>query len=137
TASGGHLWADHFDGSLKDIFELQDKVAVSAAGIIEPTLQAAEISRSAKRPTGDLTAYDLYLRALSCSKFRERERLFQALDLLGQAIERDPDFGPALALAATGHCDLHVNGWSESLKTNRRKGIELAHQALQVADGDP
>ena len=61
--TGTHLWADRFDGSLEDIFELQDKVAISVAGVIEPTLQAAETRRSADRPTNDLTAYDLYLRA--------------------------------------------------------------------------
>ena len=61
--SGAHLWADRFDGSLENIFELQDDVAVSVAGIIEPALLAAEGHRSAKRPTSDLTAYDLYLRA--------------------------------------------------------------------------
>jgi hypothetical protein len=62
--NGTHLWADRFDGSLEDIFELQDKVAISVAGVIEPALQAAEIRRASERPTQDLTAYDLYLRAL-------------------------------------------------------------------------
>src|SRR5207249_1829205 len=61
--TGAHLWADRFDGSLEDVFELQDKIAVSVAGIIEPALQAAEMRRSAARPTTNLTAYDLYLRA--------------------------------------------------------------------------
>jgi adenylate cyclase len=61
--SGTHLWADRFDGSLDDIFELQDQVASSVAGVIEPALQTAETVRSAGRPTNDLTAYDLYLRA--------------------------------------------------------------------------
>src|SRR5258705_1341978 len=59
--TGTHLWADRFDASLEDIFELQDKIAVSVAGVIEPTLQAAEIHRSAARQTTDLSAYDLYL----------------------------------------------------------------------------
>src|SRR6202035_4917930 len=59
AVTGTHLWADRFDGELKDIFELQDKVAISVAGVIEPTLQAAEIRRSAGRPTTDLSAYDL------------------------------------------------------------------------------
>jgi len=49
-----HLWADRFDGSLEDVFELQDKVASSVAGVIEPALQAAETARSAARPTADL-----------------------------------------------------------------------------------
>ena len=60
---GAHIWADRFDGALEDIFELQDNVAWTVAGIIEPTLEAAEHRRSTQRPTDDLTAYDLYLRA--------------------------------------------------------------------------
>src|SRR6202790_3523630 len=63
--TGTHLWADRFEGSLEDVFELQDKIAVSVAGVIEPALIAAETARSAARPTIDLTAYDLYLRALA------------------------------------------------------------------------
>jgi len=62
--SGAHLWADRFDGSLEDVFELRDRVAVSVAGVIEPALQAAEMRRAAVRPTTDATAYNLYLRAL-------------------------------------------------------------------------
>ena len=65
ATSGAHLWADRFDGALDDVFELQGKVAVDVAGIIEPALQAAEIRHSANRPTTDLSAYDLYLRALA------------------------------------------------------------------------
>src|SRR5207244_6768185 len=65
AATGTHLWADRFDGSLEDVFDLQDKVASSVAGVIAPALQAAEMRRSAARPTADLTAYDLYLRALA------------------------------------------------------------------------
>jgi TolB-like protein len=45
-----HLWADRFDGSLEDVFDLQDKVASSVAGVIEPALEAAETTRSAGRP---------------------------------------------------------------------------------------
>src|SRR5207237_3962041 len=60
ATDGTHLWAGRFDGSLEDIFELQDRVALSVAGVIEPALQAAEMRRSAARPTTDLTEYDLY-----------------------------------------------------------------------------
>src|SRR5258705_8522588 len=79
--SGAHLWADRFDGALEDVFELQDTVASSVAGVIEPALQGAEISRSAKRPTNDLTAYDLYLRALTPIQSGEvgRESYVEAL----------------------------------------------------------
>src|SRR5262249_6291710 len=56
--TGAHLWADRFDGSLEDVFDLQDRVAISVAGVIEPALQGAEIRRSWQKPTADLTAYD-------------------------------------------------------------------------------
>jgi adenylate cyclase len=45
AVTGTHLWADRFDGSLEDVFELQDQIAISAAGVIEPTLQVAETRR--------------------------------------------------------------------------------------------
>jgi adenylate cyclase len=95
--TGTHLWADRFDGSLEDVFEIQDQVATRVAGVIEPTLQAAEIRRSVDRPTSDLTAYDFYLRALPHAFFFfARDRNTQALDLLGRAVERDPITGPPL-----------------------------------------
>src|SRR5262249_53898907 len=72
AVNGTHLWADRFDGSLEDIFELQDRVAVSVAGAIEPALQSAETERAANRPTTDLTAYDLYLRAHALFLLRRR-----------------------------------------------------------------
>ena len=138
AASGAHLWADRFDGSLERVFEFQDQVAVSVAGIIEPTLQAAEIRRVAERPTNDLTAYDFYLRALPhASFFFAKDRNAQALDLLGRAIERDPGYGPALAAAAWCHAQLDVNGWADDREANRLKGIDLARRALQVAPDDP
>jgi adenylate cyclase len=80
--TGTHLWASRFDGSLEDIFELQDQVAVSVAGVIEPALQAAEMRRSAERPTTDLGAYDLYLRALAAFYPITKERVVEALGLL-------------------------------------------------------
>ena len=135
--SGAHLWADRFDGSLEDIFELQDQVAASVAGIIEPTLQAAEIRRSAQRPTDDLTAYDLYLRAYSSANSWERDGVTHALELLRQAIERDPQYGRALVLAARCHYDLHVNGWTEYPEASRHAGVDFARRAIGVAGDDP
>jgi adenylate cyclase len=135
--SGTHLWADRFDGSLEDVFDLQDQVAISVAGVIEPALQTAETARSAHRPTSDLGAYDLYLRALSDYGSLERDRMFRALDLLSQAINRDPGYGPAIALASIVHQQLAANGWAEDPESNHRASIALARRALRVASDDP
>jgi TolB-like protein len=132
--SGAHLWADRFDGSLENIFDLQDKVA---AGVIGPTLQTAEIRRSADRPTDDLTANDLYLRALPHAMSGEKHRYVEALDLFGRALERDARYGPALAWAAFCHNALYISGWTDEPEANRREGIALARRALRVAGDDP
>src|SRR5207253_3973771 len=130
-------WADRFDGSLEDVFDLQDKIAVSVAGVIEPALQAAEMRRSAARPTTDLSAYDLYLRAIAVFFPITKERIFEALGLLEQAIAIDRHYGPALTWAAICHLTLIRDGWVEAVETNRRKGIEFARHALEVAGNDP
>jgi TolB-like protein/class 3 adenylate cyclase len=134
--SSTHLWADRFDGSMEDVFDLQDQVATSVAGVIEPALETDAIQRSGRRPTNDLTAYDLYLRALPVLlTFLSRERVLEALVPLEEAIKRDPRYGPALALAAVGHARLLE--WDEDPNANRQKSIERAHQALEAAGDDP
>jgi adenylate cyclase len=135
--TGAHLWAERFDGSLEDVFDLQDEVAITVAGVIEPTLQAAEGRRSAGRPTADLTAYDLYLRALATYYPITRERAFDTLKLLRQAIAIDPHYGPALSWTAICLMRLFREGWAEESEGTRREGVELARQALQVAPDDP
>jgi adenylate cyclase len=135
--NGAHLWADRFDGSLEDVFHLQDKVASSVAGVIEPTLQAAEMRRSVARPTTDLSAYDLYLRALATLFPTTKERAFEALGFLEQAIAIDRHYGPALSWATVCHSLVVMNGWAEGVETSRRKTIDLARQALEVAENEP
>jgi adenylate cyclase len=135
--TGTHLWADRFDGPLEDIFELQDQVAISVAGVIEPTLHAAEIRRAAHRPTSDPTAYDLYLRAVPLWASHEKERIIEALGLLALAIERDPQYGPALGLAALCHQLLVASDWTEDSETHRRESVDLARRALRCSPDDP
>jgi TolB-like protein len=137
AANAGHLWADRFDGSLEDVFELQESVALSVAGVIEPTLEVAEHRRSTQRPTNDLTAYDLYLRAHALSFSWDRKGTMCALDLIEQALKRDAQYGLALAQAAFLHQNLDLNCWSEDEQRNRQDGIELARRALQATFDDP
>jgi TolB-like protein len=134
--TGAHLWADRFDGSLDDIFDLQDKVASSVSGVIEPTLQAAETARSAGRPTTDLTAYDIYLRAYAMLLSSARQ-IPEALRLMEQAIARDRHYGPALAWAATCCVRLLLDDRSKDPAADRLKGADFARRALEVAGDDP
>jgi len=136
ATTSAHLSADRFDGALDDIFELQDKVAVSVAGVIEPALRAAETARSAARPTADLTAYDLYLRGYAMYSSSARQAP-EALRLMEQAIARDPHYGPALALAAVCCQRLLFENRSEDREAHRLKGAEFARRALEVAGDDP
>jgi TolB-like protein len=134
--TGAHLWADRFDGSLEDVFDLQDKVATSVAGVIEPTLQTAESARSARRPTSDLSAYDLYLRAFAMYYTSPRQ-MREALALLEEAIRRDPRYGPALGFAALCCHYLATDTSAPDREAIRQKGIEFGRRAVEVAGDDP
>src|SRR5206468_12305643 len=135
--TGTHLWAGRFDGSLEDVFELQDQIARNVAGVIEPALQAAEIRRSTARPTNDRTAYDLYLRALAAFFPVTKDGVIEAQRLLEQAIAIDPHYAPALSWAAHCHLRLVIEGWAEESETSRRKAVDLARRALQLVEHDP
>src|SRR5436305_10875323 len=92
TTTGAHIWADRFDGALDDIFELQDQIASSVAGAIEPKLRYAEIERAARKPTESLDAYDLYLRAITQVRHFSDENFAQAIGLLRQALSIDRSY---------------------------------------------
>jgi adenylate cyclase len=134
--TGAHLWADRFDGSLEDVFDLQEKVAVSVAGVIEPALQTAEAARLTARRTADLTAYDLYLRA-HAMYWSSARQIPEALSLAERAIDRDPHYGLALAWAALCCNRLLIDGRSKDREADRVKGIDYARRALQAARDDP
>jgi adenylate cyclase len=110
TATGAHLWADRFDGSLEDVFELQDKVAMSVVGVIEPTLRKAEIERARRKRPESLDAYDFYLRALPFASVSMPEDAEKALPLLEQAVQREPDYPAAHALIAWCHEQRYLRG---------------------------
>jgi TolB-like protein/DNA-binding winged helix-turn-helix (wHTH) protein len=133
--NGAHLWADRFDGLLQDVFELQDRVASNVAGVIVKALQAVEAARSAARPTNDLTAYDLYLRAYAMVRSSSKQ-IHEALRLMEQAIERDPHYGPALAWAAVCCVRLLTDGRSEDRSGDTLKGADFARRAIEVAGDD-
>jgi TolB-like protein len=134
--SGAHLWADRFDGSLEDVLDLQDQMAIGVAGVIEPALRAAEIRQAVDRPRHDPTAYDLYLRALRAIGSWEKQDYREALDRLSHAIKQDAAYGPALALSAWCHMALHGSGWTDDPEATRQRAISLARRAVRNAGDD-
>ena len=132
--TGTHLWADRFDGSLEDIFQLQDTVAVRVAGVIEPTLRHAEIQRARRKRPESLDAYDLYLRALPYAFTAMPGDADKALALLGKAIELDPDYAAAHAIIAWCHEQRYLRGGlHEDTKT---AALHHARQAIAIGGDD-
>ncbi len=114
TASAAHIWADRFDGTLEDVFDLQDQVTATVAGTIEPQLRRAEIRRAAHKPTESLQAYDMVLRASPHLYPFSFEGSQEAIRLLRRATEIDPDYALASALLAFFYDLPGQQGWTNS-----------------------
>src|SRR6266446_6262762 len=108
----GHLWAQTYDRDLADVFAIQSEIAKSIADQLQAKLSPSEKSAIEQRPTNDVTAFDLYSRAvnliLSVSfSTADRPALLRAVDLLNQAVARDPSFFDAYCRLAYAHDNLY------------------------------
>jgi TolB-like protein/Tfp pilus assembly protein PilF len=101
--TGAHLWAEKFDGELKDVFELQDQIAERVVGVVEPSLTKSEIDRSRRKRPESLDAYDLFLRALPHLTTLSLATVPMAAELLQQALKLDPHYAAAHAHLAWCH----------------------------------
>ncbi len=111
TATGSHVWAEHYDRDLVDVFAVQDEITDAIVMAIEPQIYAAENFRSRRKPPNSVDAWDLVMRALSHHWRITRADSIAAQALLEKAIAIDPDYGQALALLATNHMfGVHL-GW--------------------------
>jgi adenylate cyclase len=100
AVTGNHLWADKYEGAIDDVFDLQDRIAGSTVGAIEPNVRRAEIERAARKRPENLDAYDLYLRALPRRGSHSLADSAKALEYIEAALKIDPDYAAAHALAA-------------------------------------
>ncbi len=131
--TGRHVWAERFDGELADIFDLQDRVTEAVVGAIEPSLRLAEVERARSRPTGSLTAYDLYLRALP-HRYTTREGNAESLGLLRRAIALDPGFAAAKGALAGLHTVRFTQGWAEA--GDVEEAVDCARQVAEAGGED-
>lgn len=136
ATTGMHLWADRFEGSLDDIFELQDQVAERVVGAITPTLERAEIERSKRKPTESLDAYDYYLRGMASFHRGTRQAISEALPFFSKAIELDPGFASAYGMAASCYYWRKMNNWTSERSQEFAEGARLANRAVELGADD-
>ena len=137
TVTGAHLWADRFERDLTDVFALQDEVTVAVVSAIEPKMLQTEIAMAARRRPENLTAYDFFLRALRQYYLTTREGLAEAIRLAHRALELDPGFGLAAALAGAGHTQNVLFGHAIDPQFDRKEAVRLLRLALSIDDSDP
>ncbi len=137
TTSGTHIWADRFDGAVDDIFDLQDQVASSVTGAIEPKLRLSEIERAARKPTGSLDAYDLYLRSIAQFHKYTEAGICEAVLLSKRALAIDPSYAPAAALIGWSRFLLRLQGWGAVSDAECVEAVHLARQAIEAGRDDP
>ena len=134
TETGAHIWADHYDRALDDIFAVQDELTISVVGVIEPTLRKAEIERARRKRPESLDAYDLYLRALPFAFTAMPEDADTALTLLERAIELQPDYAAAHATIAWCHEQRYLRGGLD--EDVKQAALRHARSAIAVGGDD-
>lgn len=137
TEDETHVWAEKYDGSLEDIFDLQDRITEQVAGALQPSIRLAEIERARRKPPQDMGAYDYTMRALKHVWMLEKEEATDALDLLNKALEIDPDYPLALALAAWCHAQSSVYNWVDDIELAKSQALALAEKAAGLSTDDP
>jgi len=136
AASAAHLWADRFDGTPEDIFDLQDHVTASVVGAISPALEQAEIDRIKRKPTESLGAYDYFLRGRAALHEGSVQGHKEALQLFSKAIDLDPEFASAYGMAAYCYCHRKTNGWIEDREGEIAETERLARRAVELDKDD-
>jgi adenylate cyclase len=131
-----HVWAERYDRSLDDIFELQDEITSTIAAAIEPELAASERERAMRKPTDNLGAWDLYQRGVSIMYNLGREGIEAGCDLFSQALELDPGFGQAYGHRAFGAFSLLVQEWVEDRDEMVKRGVADAGKAIALDGRD-
>ncbi len=134
ASTGVHLWADKFDGELRDIFDLQDDVTSSVVATIAPAIERAETARSKRKPTDRLDSYDLFLRGMAAS-YRGRTAS-KALEFFHEAIKLDEEFAAAYAMVAyVALVEQAVSG-SPLSEQRREQAVRFAERAARLGHDD-
>ena len=130
--SGHHIMAERYDRDLTDLFELQDEIATTIAGAIEPELLKFERDRIADQPQHNEDAYELYQRGV-CHHYRHtKEDNLEAQAYFRQALAIDPDYPQATAALALALCNAGYLAWAEDAESSYAESYELAQRAVTL-----
>jgi serine/threonine protein kinase/tetratricopeptide (TPR) repeat protein len=132
-----HVWADRVDGTLEDIFELQDRITERVAGALQPSIRQAEIERARRKPPQELGAYDYAMRAMPFVWALEKEASEKALELLERAIEIDPSYALAWSLAGWCHAQRLVYNWADAIAASKAAAQRCAERAAELGSDEP
>jgi adenylate cyclase len=133
--TGAQLWAERYDRELTDIFAVQDEVTAGIVAALAVTLTQGEQCRGQRKDTGDIEAYDNYLRGRQLVFQRSARAVEEARPLLQRAIELDPQFAQAYSMLACTYILDHANGWHDCGGKSLEKARELAEMAV-ARNGD-
>lgn len=137
THTGAHVWAEKYDGSVDDIFDLQDSITEQVAGALQPSIRLAEIERVGRKRPQDFGAYDFTMRAFKHVWALEKAEAAKGLKQLNQALEKEPDYPLALALAAWCHAQGSVYNWVSDIENSKSTALGLAERAADLSADDP
>ena len=130
------IWADRFEGSMNEFFELQDRIALRTAGSIAPYVREREIRRAVRKDAGSMTAYELMLQALDLMFLMDRDALLRAEGLLERATALDPDYATAFSHLAYLQLFRISQGWSANEHQDRVKAADIASRAVELDRND-
>jgi TolB-like protein len=136
ATSGTTLWSERFDGTLNDVFELQDQITATVVGAIAPHLERAEIERARHKPTESLDAYDYYLRGIWTFRKECKDAIDAAQPLFYEAFQRDPEFASAYAMAAWCFSWRKISRWVTDAEREAAEGTRLARRAVELGQND-
>ena len=137
TEGGAHVWTGRYDGTLDDIFDLQDRITEQVAGALQPSIRIAEVERSRRKRPQDLGAYDYAMRAMPHVWALEKEESEKALELLDKALAVDPEYPLALSLAGWCHAQRSVYTWTDDIAESQVLARTLAERAAELSGDDP
>ena len=136
STTGAHLWADRFEGKLKDVFELQDQITTNVVGELITNVEVAEIERARRKPSTSLDAYDCYWKGLAEYWKISQPGSDDALAYFLKAINFDENFAAAYGFAATTYAVRWQNRWMVNVAQERAEAVRLARRAIELGQSD-